>query len=824
MIRTVRPFRCSYSCPSSRLARGPHPAVAPSTRDCWYQLKAVRRGVSCGLPWPWRTVVSGAIARRPRSPLRPCLASLSIRPMRLAGRARHDCRDTAGRVLHTSTTNGDGAFASHDLAPGGLYRRRRSCRCSSRPPTQVTVPATGTLPALRIVLTAGGFSEEVVVTGRRVETRIIDTPQKVEIVDATDIDRTVAADLTDVLKKNAGVDVIQYAGVLSGIGIRGFRPQFSGINKRSLLLIDGRPSGVTNLGTLRLDGIDRIEVLKGAASSVYGSSAMGGVVNVITRQSRGKIGGTARVGGGSYGTTEFSGRVGGSASSRVDFDLGGAAFDQRDDYRMGNGVVRPATSYTTYNGSARVGVDLGTLASRSAGRGISRPRHHDARATSQRASTPRAGRISSDRVRTCGSRDRSRGTRSPSSGTTRTTRSHTFNVTTTNPLDQPFLPYLSFESDLGWAGLQIKDAWTLVPRQQPRGRLRLREGHEREPFVHADGRPNGAVLGRQRQAHDGRLRGEHAQAVGRPDGRGARRPLRSHHDRDRRHAVQDELHAVGERLQRLQPQRRHQARAREEPARALRVRARLHSCGSPDADRLHDDHRRRTHADQPGQSRSEAGTQHVVRRRRGVDVSRDTRRCHGLPHGRQGSVHLERRDQQSAAARSDRAVGCQRPGRAHQRSRARGRSSPHVARRRVRQYDPLLQPQGTSDERRGAGHPQRADRHDSRGHRRGRRTAERRVCRAATCTAARTAIPTRPGFPIVDYDDFTVIDASRDLPARATACARPDREQPLRRVLLREARLSRCRARRSRRSTGWGSDMFRHRDRLSAAGGRSPPR
>jgi len=60
----------------------------------------------------------------------------------------------------------------------------------------------------------------------------------------------------------------------------------------------------------------------------FRSSAMGGVVNVITRQSRGRIGGAARFGGGSYGTSDFSGRVGGSASSRVDFDLGGAMFDQ----------------------------------------------------------------------------------------------------------------------------------------------------------------------------------------------------------------------------------------------------------------------------------------------------------------------------------------------------------------------------------------------------------------------------------------------------------------------------------------------------------------
>ena len=72
---------------------------------------------------------------------------------------------------------------------------------------------------------AGGFAETVVVTARRAETRLAETPQKIEIVDAIDIERSVAADLTDVLKKNAGVDVVQYSGVLSGIGIRGFRPQ-----------------------------------------------------------------------------------------------------------------------------------------------------------------------------------------------------------------------------------------------------------------------------------------------------------------------------------------------------------------------------------------------------------------------------------------------------------------------------------------------------------------------------------------------------------------------------------------------------------------------
>ena len=74
-----------------------------------------------------------------------------------------------------------------------------------------------------------------------------------------------------ILKKNSSIDVIDYPGVLSGIGIRGFRPEFSGITKHSLILIDGRPAGATNLATILKDNVERIEVLKGPASALYGA-------------------------------------------------------------------------------------------------------------------------------------------------------------------------------------------------------------------------------------------------------------------------------------------------------------------------------------------------------------------------------------------------------------------------------------------------------------------------------------------------------------------------------------------------------------------------
>lgn len=371
--------------------------------------------------------------------------------------ARVTIGDAVGRTLTFTVTNGDGAFSLKAPAPGE-YSLTIELSSFVSVTQRVAVTSDGTREPVRVVLRAGGFSESVVVTGRRVEARITEIPQKVEVVDATDIERTVADDVTDVLKKNAGVDVIQYPGALSGIGIRGFRPQTSGINKRSLLLIDGRPSGITNLAALRVDNVDHIEILKGAASSVYGSSAMGGVVNVITRQSRGKISGAAQVGGGSFGTSELAGRIGGSAGSRVDFDLVGNAFNQRDDFRMGNGDTRPATAYKTFDGAVRVGVDLGAW--RVEGKGLGY-RGRD-------IMTP--GDLSSG-INAQGSKDIEQSSQDARltgvvnghalsfTGYHAAEASHTTNVTSFDPADLPFLPYLSFESDLAWAGFQARDSW-----------------------------------------------------------------------------------------------------------------------------------------------------------------------------------------------------------------------------------------------------------------------------------------------------------------------------------------------------------------------------
>lgn len=372
--------------------------------------------------------------------------------------ARVTVSTTTGNVSQMTTTDGAGAFSLRGIEPG-TYTVRIELNLFEPSSQTVTVPVSGAATPLRVVLEAGGFAETVVVTARRAETRLAEIPQKVEVVDSTDIERSVAADLTDVLKKNAGVDVVQYSGMLSGIGIRGFRPQFSGINKRSLLLIDGRPSGVTNLATLLLDNVDHIEVLKGAASAVYGSSAMGGVVNVITRQSRGKVGGSVRLGAASFAGSQLAGRVGGNLAGRIDFDVSGNTYNQRDDMRMGNGDVRPATSYQSHDGYARVGVDLNSRwridgrVNGFLGRDIMTPGDLASGLNAQGSKDIERG---SQDVRLAGRMDAHALSLTAFHATE---NGHTTNVTSRNPLDQGFLPYLSFESELAWHGVQARDAW-----------------------------------------------------------------------------------------------------------------------------------------------------------------------------------------------------------------------------------------------------------------------------------------------------------------------------------------------------------------------------
>jgi vitamin B12 transporter len=178
-------------------------------------------------------------------------------------------------------------------------------------------------------------------------------PQKIQIIDSLDLSLTPASDITDVLKKTASIDVIQYPGLLAGIGIRGFTPAYSGINKTTLTLFDGRPAGAPNLAEMQTSNIERIEVVKGPVSALYGPQAMGGVVNIIPRRSTGKLNTQIKTDLGSFETIDAIIHSGGSLFPFLNFDLSGSVFNQGKDFRIGSNNILHDNAPGTFDGKAK---------------------------------------------------------------------------------------------------------------------------------------------------------------------------------------------------------------------------------------------------------------------------------------------------------------------------------------------------------------------------------------------------------------------------------------------------------------------------------------
>src|SRR5690606_35531619 len=154
--------------------------------------------------------------------------------------------------------------------------------------------------------------DPVVTTASRAPVRSSLVARRLDVLGARELQQSSYTDATGLLKREAGADVIQIGGLLSGIGLRGFRPEYSGTSQRTLLLVDGRPSGVINAALLDVGEAERVEILRGPASALYGSSAMAGVVNVISRRRTGSLEGMVQASYGSFGTSELRASGGGA--------------------------------------------------------------------------------------------------------------------------------------------------------------------------------------------------------------------------------------------------------------------------------------------------------------------------------------------------------------------------------------------------------------------------------------------------------------------------------------------------------------------------------
>jgi len=133
--------------------------------------------------------------------------------------------------------------------------------------------------------------QEVIVTASIKEQTAQMSPASVSILRAKDIHTSPVNTFDQVLENAPGITLYRSLGIsVQSLSIRGSSDVAGGgVGNRVLLLIDGRPalrpdSGGAFWSLVPTNFIERVEIVKGAFSSLYGSSAMGGVINVITRR------------------------------------------------------------------------------------------------------------------------------------------------------------------------------------------------------------------------------------------------------------------------------------------------------------------------------------------------------------------------------------------------------------------------------------------------------------------------------------------------------------------------------------------------------------
>ena len=153
----------------------------------------------------------------------------------------------------------------------------------------VAVLSTVTVPAYAAARDGGTsvVTDKVIVTASRTEQEVKETPSAVEVITRADIDKMGAESLAQALKLALGIDIQENAMVGNRSALRGMN------TNQTLILIDGRRVRTENtsetmnyyeLQRVNMDDVERIEIVRGAVSSLYGSEALGGVINVIRKR------------------------------------------------------------------------------------------------------------------------------------------------------------------------------------------------------------------------------------------------------------------------------------------------------------------------------------------------------------------------------------------------------------------------------------------------------------------------------------------------------------------------------------------------------------
>jgi len=212
--------------------------------------------------------------------------------------------DLAGPATRSVVADSAGRFVFAGLA-AGRYRVR--AEHTGHLPTERDVTARSGVVALELVLRPAIDLGPLTVTGTMPPTYVSESPVKVEVVTSRALDRSISSSLVDAVRHINGLTPQVDCGVCytNSIRINGMEGPYTAV------LIDGMPiagalGSVYGLNGIEPAIIEQVEIVRGPSSTLYGSEAMGGVVNVVTKDPRFAPRATVHVSRADHGQTELN--------------------------------------------------------------------------------------------------------------------------------------------------------------------------------------------------------------------------------------------------------------------------------------------------------------------------------------------------------------------------------------------------------------------------------------------------------------------------------------------------------------------------------------
>jgi vitamin B12 transporter len=190
-------------------------------------------------------------------------------------------------------------------------------------------------------------AEPVVVSATRFDIPLDQSPASVSVISSEDLEQKQIERVSDALREVPGLSIVQTgtAGQLTSVFTRGLR------SEHTQILLDGIPinqglQGAFNFADLTTDDIDRIEVVRGPQSTLYGPRALAGVIQIFTKQGAGPPGITLTAEGGSYDSFRESIQSGGKID-QFDYSIGASRVDTDN--------ARPNNQYRNSAAIANIG-------------------------------------------------------------------------------------------------------------------------------------------------------------------------------------------------------------------------------------------------------------------------------------------------------------------------------------------------------------------------------------------------------------------------------------------------------------------------------------